>query len=127
MKKIKLDENFPPTFLTLFQNDLIDASSVYLQNLSGSDDNLIYNVCREEERTLITFDVDFANIIRYPAEETSGIIVCRIRKKIDLAYIRELCVILVKIISENDLNGKLFIVEENRVRIRKPDEGDSET
>jgi hypothetical protein len=31
---------------------------------------------------------------------------------------------LVKIISENELKGKLFIVEENRVRIRKPDEGD---
>jgi hypothetical protein len=34
MKKIKLDENFPPTFLRLFKNDLIDASSVlYLSSM----------------------------------------------------------------------------------------------
>lgn len=41
MKKIKLDENFPPTFLPLFQSETIDASSVYLQNISGADDNRI--------------------------------------------------------------------------------------
>jgi predicted nuclease of predicted toxin-antitoxin system len=122
MKKIKLDENFPPGFLPIFQNELIDASSVYLQNISGADDNLVYKVCREEDRTLVTFDLDFANIIRYPADDTAGIIVCRIRKKINLEYIRELCMTLVKVISENELSGRLFIVEEHKVRIRKPDE-----
>lgn len=122
MKKIKLDENFPPAFLSLFQSDLIDASSVHLQNMSGADDNRVFNICCEENRTLVTFDLDFANIIRYPASGTAGIIVCRIRKKINLDYIRELCTTLVKIISENELPGKLFIVEENKVRIRKPEE-----
>ena len=121
MKKIKLDENFPPGFLPIFQNELIDASSVYLQNISGADDNLVYKVCQEEDRTLVTFDLDFANIIRYPADDTAGIIVCRIRKKINLEYIRELCMTLVKVISENELTGRLFIVEEHKVRIRKPD------
>jgi hypothetical protein len=29
---------------------------------------------------------------------------------------------LVKVISENELSGRLFIVEEHKVRIRKPDE-----
>lgn len=122
MKKIKLDENFPPAFLPLFQSEAIDASSVYLQNISGADDNLVFKICQEERRTLVTFDIDFANIIRYPTNNTAGIIVCRIRKKINLSYIRELCVVLVKIISENELSGKLLIVEEHKVRIRKPDE-----
>jgi predicted nuclease of predicted toxin-antitoxin system len=121
MKKIKLDENFPPGFLPIFQNELIDASSVYLQNISGADDNLVYKVCREEDRTLVTFD--FANILRYPADDTAGIIVCRLRKKINLDYLRELSNMLVKVISEHELSGKLFIVEDNKVRIRNPDEG----
>ncbi|MBY0432913.1 MAG: DUF5615 family PIN-like protein [Cyclobacteriaceae bacterium] len=121
MKKIKLDENFPPAFLTLFQNELIDASSVYLQNISGAGDDLVYKICQEEKRALVTFDLDFANIIRYPAHETEGIIVCRIRRKINLDYIRMLCLTLVKVISENDLSGKLFIVEGKKVRIRKSD------
>jgi predicted nuclease of predicted toxin-antitoxin system len=72
MKKIKLDENFPPTLLSLFQSEVIDASSVYLQNISGADDNLVYKICREEGRILVTFDLDFANIIRYPTNDTPG-------------------------------------------------------
>lgn len=50
------------------------------------------------------------------------IIVCRLRKKISLDYIRGLCKTLVKIISENDLTGKLLIVEDEKIRIRKPDD-----
>lgn len=38
MKKVKLDENFPPSFLSLFQNEIIDASSVHLQGISGTND-----------------------------------------------------------------------------------------
>jgi predicted nuclease of predicted toxin-antitoxin system len=72
MKKIKLDENFPPTLLSFFQSEVIDASSVYLQNISGADDNLVYKICREEGRILVTFDLDFASIIRYPTNDTPG-------------------------------------------------------
>lgn len=121
MKKVKLDENFPPSFLSLFQNEIIDASSVHLQGISGTNDDNLYKICREEGRTIVTFDLDFANIIRYPANETAGIIVCRLRKKISLDYIRRLCKTLVKIISENDLTGKLLIVEDEKIRIRKSD------
>lgn len=123
MKKIKLDENFPPDFVSLFQTNLIDASSVHHQNISGSQDNYVFKICKEESRVLVTFDLDFANILRYPADDTAGIIVCRLRKKINLDYIRELSIMLVKVISEHELSGKLFIVEDNKVRIRNPDEG----
>jgi predicted nuclease of predicted toxin-antitoxin system len=123
MRKIKLDENFPPSFLSLFQSETIDASSVYAQNISGADDNLVYKICQEEGRALVTFDLDFANIIRYPAHESAGIIVCRLRKKINLNDIQGLCKTLVKIISENELSDKLFIVEGEKIRIRKSDGG----
>jgi predicted nuclease of predicted toxin-antitoxin system len=121
MKKIKLDENFPPSFLSLFQSEIIDASSVHAQNISGTDDDNLYKICWQERRTLVTFDLDFANIIRYPADRTAGIIVCRLRKKTSLESIEKLCKTLVRIISENELSGKLFIVEEGKMRIRKPD------
>lgn len=69
MKKIKLDENFPPSFLALFQNEIIDASSVHAQRISGSDDDSLFKICKEEKRTIVTFDLDFANIIRYPTKD----------------------------------------------------------
>lgn len=78
-------------------------------------------IFREEGRSLVTFDLDFANIVRYSAHETAGIIVCRLRKKINLDAIRDLCKTLVRVISKNELSGKLIIVEEKKIRIRRPD------
>jgi hypothetical protein len=49
MKKIKLDENFPPAFLPLFQSEAIDASSVYLQNIIGQTITLSLKYVRKRE------------------------------------------------------------------------------
>lgn len=75
MKKIKLDENFPPSCVSLFAEKGFDASSVLHQALSGTHDDNLYIICKEEERILVSFNLDFANIIRYPAEQTKGILV----------------------------------------------------
>jgi predicted nuclease of predicted toxin-antitoxin system len=122
MKKIKLDENFPPVVLPLFQNERIDASSVFVQQLAGTSDDNLYQICKKEGRVIVTFDLDFANIIRFPSDDSAGIIVCRLRKKVNLDYIRHLCKVLVKLIEENELSGKLFIVEDGKVRVRRADQ-----
>lgn len=122
MKRIKLDENFPPVTVDIFRDRKIDASSVYEQQLNGAEDDKIYRVYVEEKRTLITFDLDFANIIRYPSDKTPGIIIARNKSKLNLSGITLLCKRLALLIEKEDLADKLFIVEETRVRIRKPDE-----
>jgi len=122
MKKIKLDENFPPVSVEIFKKAKITAASVLDQKLSSSPDDNLYKVCISEKRALVTFDLDFANIIRFPSQNTPGIIVCRLRKKTSLAEINVLCNTLVSLITSNDLEGKLFIVEHHRIRIRRPPE-----
>jgi predicted nuclease of predicted toxin-antitoxin system len=122
MKKIKLDENFPPDLIEIFETAGIDASSVLKQKISGIDDDNLYTLCIKEERVIVSFDLDFSNIIRYPADKTPGIIVCRIRKKMTLEDIKNLCSKLVLVIKSTELEGKLIIVEGNKIRIRKPEE-----
>lgn len=122
MKKIKLDENFPASCILLFAQAGIDASSVLLQNISGINDDGLYEICTKEGRTLITFDLDFANIIRYPSNATKGIIICRIRKRINIDEIKSLCSTIIKIVKEQELDGNLFIIDDNKVRVRKPEQ-----
>jgi predicted nuclease of predicted toxin-antitoxin system len=121
MKKIKLDENFPPAMVDIFLKRKIDASSVYLQQLNGTDDDRVFDICINEGRALVTFDLDFANILRYPSDKTPGIIIARSKRKINLAGISSLCDRLATLIAKEDIAGKLFIVEETKVRVRKPD------
>jgi predicted nuclease of predicted toxin-antitoxin system len=121
MKKLKLDENFPPSLVSIFRENNIDASSVFEQ-VCGSDDDNVFDVCLNEERALVTFDLDFANIIRYPAAQAHGIIVIRSKKKMSIVEISNICVKIVSLISHNHLAGKLFIVEDSKVRIRSSEE-----
>jgi predicted nuclease of predicted toxin-antitoxin system len=58
MKKIKLDENFPPSLVHIFRLHGIDASSVHEQNMNGTDDDKLFEICIAEERAIITFDLD---------------------------------------------------------------------
>jgi len=122
MKKIKLDENFLPVSVEIFKKAKINAASVLDQKLSSTPDDNLYKVCISEKRALVTFDLDFANIIRFPSQNTPGIIVCRLRKETSLAEINMLCNTLISLITSNDLEGKLFIVEHHRIRIRRPPE-----
>ena len=122
MRKLKLDENFPPSCVSIFRLKDIDASSVFEQNMNGSTDDTLFEVCIAEERILITFDLDFANIIRYPSAPTSGIIIVRTKKKINLPQIESICEKLANFILHHEIEGNLCIVEDTKIRIRKPDE-----
>jgi predicted nuclease of predicted toxin-antitoxin system len=119
MKRLKLDENFPPSVVEIFRESDIDASSVYEQGLQGSDDDNIYEICKKEARILVTFDLDFANIIRYPSKDTSGILIVRYQQKITLDRIKLLCKRLAGIIITNDTTSNLFIVEDAKIRVRR--------
>ena len=90
--------------------------------MCGTDDDTLFDVCITENRTLITFDLDFANILRYPSSKTDGIIVVRSKKKMSIDEIGEICKKLVNLILHTDLTGKLFIVESTKVRVRSSEE-----
>ncbi len=75
--KIKLDENFDVRLVPLLAEGGHDVDTVPAEGLAGSADELIYEVCRADGRTLITLDLDFANPFRFPPEPTEGIVVVR--------------------------------------------------
>ena len=75
--KFKLDENFDVRLVPLLAEGGHDVDTVPAERLSGSADEVIYEVCRATGRTLITLDMDFANPFRFPPEPMEGIIVVR--------------------------------------------------
>lgn len=51
------------------------------EHLEGSPDAGIAAICRAEQRVLITFDLDFLNILQYPSMDYDGIIVLRLARQ----------------------------------------------
>ena len=76
--RFKLDENMPHD-LALFLNAIgHDAETVQEEGLSGYADENLLPIAHQENRILLTFDLDFADIREYPPGSHSGIIVFRL-------------------------------------------------
>lgn len=114
--RFKLDENLSPLLADAFAAEGHDAHSVAQQALGGQPDTRVIEVCAREQRALVTFDLDFANIHAYPPADFAGIIVLRLADQshatAEVALRRVLA-----LLKQEHLAGTLWIVEENRVRI----------
>ena len=109
----------PLDVIDVLENAGHDAHSVYSKGIEGCSDRQLIAKCKKEQRLLITLDNDFSNIFAYPPEKFEGIIVLRVEhqgKRAITALINKLLPVLNA--SEDNICGNLWIVEENRIRIR---------
>ena len=113
----KIDENLPAELGHLLAAAGHDAPTVLDQNLGGQPDRRIMEVCKIEKRTLITIDNDFADVRTYPPHDCSGIIVLRLSRQ-DKPFVLDTVRRSVPTIGMETLDGRLWIVEDQRIRIR---------
>ena len=116
MGLFKLDENLPAEATELFQAAGHDALSVLDQALGGHSDESLATVCQQEQRAIVTFDLDFSDIRTYPPEQYCGIVVLRLGCQEKPHVLRVLEQLLSKFDNE-PLARKLWIVSETTVRI----------
>lgn len=88
--RFKLDENLGRRVQQLFREAGHDAETVPDEQLRGCSDQTLYEICRAENRCLVTLDLDFSNVLRFPPEKTGGIVIVRLPKSPNLALIEKL-------------------------------------
>lgn len=121
--KFKIDENLPLEFAGLLQVAGYDALTVVDQELKGESDPNLITVCQQEERILVTLDLDFADIQTYPPQEFPGIMVLRVQRQ-DKQHLIEVFQRVIPLMLQESLARRLWIIEEARVRIRDGEEAD---
>lgn len=115
--QFKIDENLPVDIAELLADAGYDAKTVSEQQLKGVKDPVIIEVCKTENRVLITLDTDFSDIRAYPPQDFSGIIVLRVGSQAKQHVIKVLQRII-PLFGHEPLNQHLWIAEENIIRIR---------
>jgi predicted nuclease of predicted toxin-antitoxin system len=115
--KFKIDENLPVDVAQLLREAGHDVYSVHEQGLVGAKDQVLAEVCRSETRAMVTLDTHFADIRTYPPENYCGLIVLRLMHQ-DKPHVLEVMRRVLKLFSSEALEGKLWIVDEKRVRVR---------
>ena len=116
--KFKIDENFPADVAKLLKQSGHDAVTVLGQQLTGAGDLELVSLCCKEDRALITLDTDFADIRTYPPQEFAGLIVLHLYRQ-DKLHVLEIIKRLMRTLSTERLDQRLWIVEEDRLRIRE--------
>lgn len=116
--KILLDENIPPVFVEKIKTIYPDSIDIYDINYSGKSDKQIYEYLMDHQYVLLTFDLDFADIRKFPPENVEGIIVLRFRNKKILNLMTNTISYLSKL-NKLDYKGSLVIFQNSGIRIKK--------
>jgi predicted nuclease of predicted toxin-antitoxin system len=118
MGRFKIDENLPREAADVLREAGHDAMSVMDQQLGGRQDPDIAAVCRAEDRTLVTLNLDFADIRAYPPSEYAGIIVLRLAR-LDKRSVIAVLQRLTRLVDEVPLTARLWIVGARGNRTRR--------
>lgn len=117
--KFKLDEYFRTRTQNIFRNLGHDVHTVVEERLRGASDTELYGVCCDEQRCLVTLDLDFADVIRFPPEDSSGIVVIRVPRKPSLSLLERLVRHFLHALTEMPVENQLWIVELHRIRVHQ--------
>lgn len=94
-----------------------DVHTILDEQLSGSPDSTVIDVCRSEQRIPVTCDLDFSDLDRMSSSGVPAVIVFRLVSQSRRNILRVLNMVLT-LISAEPLIGTIWIAEETRVRVR---------
>ena len=119
--KLKLDENLGVRGVQLFHQAGHDVATVAEERLCSAPDKKLIAVCRDEQRCLVTLDLDFSNPLLFRPEEYSGIAVLRLPQKPTDRDLVDTIRTLIGGLEQGSITGRLWIVQRGRIREYQPD------
>jgi len=116
--RLKLDENMPVRLAASLGAMGNDVETVYSEKLSGAKEEALWSVAQDEQRLLITQDLDFSDIRRFQPGLHHGIILVRPRRPGREALFRKV-IELFKIEHVENLAGCFVVVTDSKIRIHR--------
>jgi predicted nuclease of predicted toxin-antitoxin system len=115
--KLLANENFPLKSILYLRSKGFDISSIGIDNPSIKD-SVVMNIAIKEERTILTFDRDYGELIfKFNYKPKGGVIYLRLEE-----YEADEPVKLIEdLINRNefDFNNALIVFDKNGIRQRK--------
>jgi hypothetical protein len=87
------------------------------QNLQGSRDETLFDVCADEDRVLITLDHDFGQVLRFPPERSAGLVILEPGARLTPRSLLDRLQDFLALADTQSPSGTLWLVEPGRVRV----------
>ena len=112
------DEDIPRSTARVLRDAGFDAVDVRDVGLRGKSNALVYAYAQQEQRLLITCDLGFSNILKFPPAQSTGLLVVRIPDSEPIEHFNHEILQAITKIGEN-LRQHLAIVEIGRTRLHE--------
>jgi predicted nuclease of predicted toxin-antitoxin system len=120
--RFNLDENIGKRTAVLFAEHGHEVHTVTEERLQGASDDKLFGVCCAEQRCLVSLDLDFCSILRFPPSRARGIAVLRVPSNPSLELLKSLVGQLLEALMQHSIDGQLWIVEPGRIRMHDVDD-----
>jgi predicted nuclease of predicted toxin-antitoxin system len=87
--------------------------------LRGSSDDAIFRFAQAKRAVLLTGDMGFGNLLRYPLGRHHGILIARFPNEMPVSEVNRHILLGLDRLKEEDVMGNLIILEPGKVRIRR--------
>lgn len=115
MHRVLVDEDLPRSLASYLRSD--GATDVRDIGLRSATDDTIFSHGQTEHRTIVSGDLGFANVLRFPLGSHFGIVVARYPNLLSAHLLNEAVAHALRNVAEADIVGALLIVEPGRVRM----------
>lgn len=117
--KIKLDENLPAGLMSILESLGNDVHSVSGEGLTGESDIRVWAAAQNEQRFLITQDLDFSDVRKFRPGHHAGVLLVRLR-----IPSRNALLLRVHQLFESEAvrewAGCFVVVTEHKIRVLRP-------
>jgi predicted nuclease of predicted toxin-antitoxin system len=119
MVSFVVDEDMPRSTSAALSNEVYGVKDVRDHGYRGTGDQEVYAFAQREMAVLLTGDLGFGNVLKFPLGEHFGIVVARFPNELSPREINREILSSLKELDENDFKGNLIILEPGRIRIRR--------
>lgn len=119
MPQFLTDEDMPRSLARFLTESNVDTLDVRDAGLRGQSDEAILAYAKTNQRTIITADVEFGNILRFALGTHPGIIVARFPVQIPIREVNAAILAAIQSLSESDLAGNVVTITPTQIRIRR--------
>lgn len=117
--KFKLDENLPAELAALLTVQGHDVHTVPEESLVGRPDGELFRAATDEQRILLTQDLDFSDVRKFRPGTHAGVVLIRLRDPSRRRIIERFRRILESEVVDT-WGGCFVVLSDRKLRVRRP-------
>lgn len=119
MTRFLVDADLPRSLARYLRTTNLQAEDVRDLGFRTSPDEEIFAYAVSHHLVLLSGDLGFGNILRFPLGSHPGIVVARFPNEVSTDKLNNEILGALQTLTDEDLAGNLIIIEPGRIRLRK--------